>query len=190
MSSVDSILDSKSEAYYDPAADFSGVMPEGTYKAYATELTLKEDLVVRSKYLADVYEVTFEIADENSEYSYDRDGKTVSGKAFVGKKLRSKGFFRFKKPNPDTYPNLEENSGSNKSYMELVESFGVELEEDKEGRFFLPSVDESDIVGVPVIIDVYHSKWTDNDGNERTTPRAGSIFKWDGQKRRLKDFPF
>ena len=41
MSSVDSILDSKSEAYYDPAADFSGVMPEGSYKAYATELTVK-----------------------------------------------------------------------------------------------------------------------------------------------------
>ena len=46
MSSVDSVLNSSSEAYYDPAADFSGVMPEGTYKAYATELIVKEDLVV------------------------------------------------------------------------------------------------------------------------------------------------
>ena len=48
MSSVDSVLNSSSEAYYDPAADFSGVMPEGTYKAYATELIVKEDLVVKN----------------------------------------------------------------------------------------------------------------------------------------------
>jgi hypothetical protein len=190
MSSVDSVLNSSSEAYYDPAADFSGVMPEGTYKAYATELIVKEDLVVKGKYLSDVYEVTLEIADENSEYTYEQDGKEVSGKAFVGKKIKSKGFFRFKKPDPSTHPDLEENSGSNKSYKELVESFGVKTEEDAEGRFFLPSVNESDIVGVPVIIEVYHSKWTDNDGNERTTPRAGSIYKWDGKKRRLSDLPF
>ena len=96
MSSVDSILDSKSEAYYDPAADFSGVMPEGSYKAYATELTVKENLVVKNKYLADVYEVTFEVAKENSDNTYERDGKEVSGKVFVGKNVRSKGFFRFK----------------------------------------------------------------------------------------------
>ena len=182
MSSVDSILDSKSEAYYDPAADFSGVMPEGSYKAYATELTVKENLVIKNKYLADVYEVTFEVAKENSDNTYERDGKEVSGKVFVGKNVKSKGFFR--------YPGLEENSGSNKSYKELVESFSVSLEEDSEGRFFLPSVDESDIAGMPVLIDVYHSKWVDNEGNERTTPRAGAIYVWDGQKKKEEDLPF
>ena len=190
MSSVDNILDSKSEAYYDPAADFSGVMPEGSYKAYATELTVKENLVIKNKYLADVYEVTFEVAKENSDNTYERDGKEVSGKVFVGKNVKSKGFFRFKKPDPSTYPGLEENSGSNKSYKELVESFSVSLEEDSEGRFFLPSVDESDIAGMPVLIDVYHSKWVDNEGKDRTTPRVGAIYTWDGQKKKEEDLPF
>jgi len=190
MSSVDSILESKSEAYYDPAADFSGVMPEGTYKAYATELTVKEDLVVRGTYLADVYEVTFEVAEENSNETYEVDGKEINGKAFVGKKVKSKGFFRFKKPDPSTHPNLEENSGSNKSYKELVESFSISLEEDSEGRFYLPSVDESDVSGMPVLIDVYHIKWVDNEGKERTTPRAGAIYVWDGQKKKEEDLPF
>ena len=127
MSDVATILDSDSpsDAWYDPSADFSGVMPVGAYKAYAKDLVVKENLVVRSKYLADVYEVKFEVAEENAENVYDVDGKEVSGKSFVGKEIRSKGFFRFKSPDKSIYPNLEENSGSNISYMELIESFGV-----------------------------------------------------------------
>ena len=192
MSDVATILDSDSpsDAWYDPSADFSGVMPVGAYKAYAKDLVVKENLVVRSKYLADVYEVKFEVAEENAEIVYDVDGKEVSGKSFVGKEIRSKGFFRFKSPDKSIYPNLEENSGSNKSYMELIESFGVKTEADNEGKFFLPNVIESDVVGMPVILEVYHDFWTDRDGKDRTTPKAGGIFTWEGQKRRLSDLPF
>ena len=192
MSDVATVLDSSSSsnAWYDPSADFSGVMPVGAYKAYAKELIVKENLVVRGKFLADVYEVKFEVAEENADNVYDVDGKEINGKNFVGKEIRSKGFFRFKTPDKSIYPNLEENSGSNKSYMELIESFGVETEADNEGRFFLPNVDESDVVGMPVILEVFHDEWTDNQGNNRTTPKAGAIFTWDGQKRRLADLPF
>ena len=56
MSDVATVLDSSSSsnAWYDPSADFSGVMPVGTYKAYAKELIVKENLLVRGKFLADV----------------------------------------------------------------------------------------------------------------------------------------
>ena len=112
MSDVATILDSDSpsDAWYDPSADFSGVMPVGAYKAYAKDLVVKENLVVRSKYLADVYEVKFEVAEENAENVYDVDGKEVSGKSFVGKEIRSKGFFRFKSPSDNK---LQPNSGGN-----------------------------------------------------------------------------
>jgi len=193
MADVGTILDStdSKDSWYDPKQDFSGPMPEGDYKAHVKSLGIKRNVVVKGKFLSDIYEVTFTVADENSEMEYQNDkGESISGATFVGRDFRSKGFFRFKKPDPSTYPNLEENSGSNKSYKELVESFSVSLEEDSEGRFFLPSVDESDIAGMPVLIDVYHSKWVDNEGNERTTPRAGAIYTWDGQKKKEEDLPF
>jgi len=192
MSDVATILDSdsSSKAWYDPSADYAGVIPVGNYKAYAKELLVKRNLRVRNKFLADVYEVKFEVAEENAENVYDVDGKEINGKNFVGKEIRSKGFFRFKNPDKSIYPDLEENSGSNKSYMELIESFGVETEADNEGKFFLPNIDESDISGMPVLLEVFHDKWTDNEGKGRITAKAGAIFTWSGQKRRVADLPF
>ena len=186
---VENILDDivGGESFYDPTEDKPNIItPEGEYYAHVKDVTMKSDVVIRGKYLADIYNIIFKLAPENS----DKEFMGISGSAFIGKEIRSKGFFRFKTPDKSIYPNLEENSGSNKSYMELIESFGVETEADNEGRFFLPNVDESDIVGMPVILEVFHDEWTDNQGNNRTTPKAGAIFTWDGQKRRLADLPF
>ena len=194
MSNLDTILEDSSkdssESYYDPSVDFSGVMPVGMYKAYAVELVIKKNVPIKNKYLSDIYEVKFEIAPENEENVYEENGEEISGKVFVGKEVRSKGFFRFVKPDKLTYPDLQENTGSNKSYMELIQSFGVVTEADENGRFFLPIIDESDVVGMPVEIEVYHNKWRDTEGKEVTTPKASAIFKWEGQKKRTEDLPF
>ena len=52
MSNLDTILEDSnkeykfsSESYYDPSVDFSGVMPVGMYKAYATELIVKKNIL-------------------------------------------------------------------------------------------------------------------------------------------------
>ena len=193
MSNVDTILDnSTSEAYYDPSMDFSGLMPEGMYKAHATDLVIKENIVIKNKYISDIYEVKFEIAPENEENTYEDNGNEISGKTFVGKEVRSKGFFRFKKPDKTTHPNLEENSGSNKSYMELIQSFGIVSEPDSEGRYFLPNVNESDVVGMPVEIEVKHNEWTNSEGEKVKTPKAVAIFRWEGQAKKdlTEDLPF
>ena len=186
MADVGTILDStdSQDSWYDPKQDFSGPMPEGDYKAHVKSLSIKRNVVVKNKFLSDIYEVTFTVAEENSEMEYQDDkGESISGSTFVGRDFRSKGFFRFKKPSKSEYPNLSENMGSNRSYMELVNSFGLNMEE-IDGKFYLPELDESDIAGTPVIAKLYHETWLDSEGEERVTPKASMIFAWeDGDKK-------
>ena len=190
MSDVSSIL-SSSEAYYDPSQDVPSIVPEGMYKAYATKLNERE-VIVRSQYVADVFNIEFEIADENKGESVEIDGKAVDKSAFSGKKVSSKGFFRFKKPDPQNplHDGLEMNTKNNKSYMELLNSFSIETEEDKDGRYFLPHINESDIEGRPVVLEIVHEHWTNTEGNDMVTPKAKSIYEWEGQAKKKEEVPF
>ena len=86
MADVGTILDStdSKDSWYDPKQDFSGPMPEGEYKAHVKSLSIKRNVVVKSKFLSDIYEVTFTVADENSEMEYQNDkGESISGSTFV-----------------------------------------------------------------------------------------------------------
>ncbi len=188
MADVSAVLDSK-DSWYDPAKDFSGPMPEGDYKAHVKNLNIKRNVVVKGKFLSDIYELVFEVANENADMEYDGEDGTVSGAAFVGRDIKSKGFFRFKKPSKSEYPNLSENMGSNRAYMELVNSFNLDLEE-KDGKFFLPELDISDIEGLPVIIKVYHETWLDSEGEERSTPKASMVFSWEEGSKKEEELPF
>ena len=92
MADVGTILDStdSKDSWYDPKQDFSGPMPEGDYKAHVKSLSIKRNVVVKSKFLSDIYEVTFTVADENSEMEYQNDkGESISGSTFVGRDFRS-----------------------------------------------------------------------------------------------------
>ena len=192
MADVGAILESKNsqDSWYDPKQDFSGPMPEGEYKAHVKSLNIKRNVVVKGKFLSDIYEVIFTVADENSDMEYQDDkGEALNGATFVGRDFRSKGFFRFKKPSKTEYPNLSENMGSNRSYMELVNSFGLSMEE-VDGKFYLPELDSSDIEGLPVIAKLYHDTWVNSDGEEKITPKASAIFSWEEGERKEEDLPF
>ena len=192
MADVGAILESKNsqDSWYDPTQDFSGPMPEGEYKAHVKSLNIKRNVVVKGKFLSDIYEVIFTVADENKDMEYQDDkGEPLNGAAFIGRDFRSKGFFRFKKPNKNEYPNLSENMGSNRSYMELVNSFGLNMEE-KDGKFYLPELDESDIEGTPVVAKLYHETWLDSEGEERVTPKASMIFAWEDGEKKEEELPF
>ena len=96
MADVGAILESKEsqDSWYDPRQDFSGPMPEGEYKAHVKSLNIKRNVVVKRKFLSDIYEVIFTVADENSDMEYQDDkGETLNGATFVGRDFRSKGFF-------------------------------------------------------------------------------------------------
>ena len=56
--SIDSVLGNVmgGESYYDPSQDKPNVIvPEGEFYAHVKDYTVKEDVVIRGKYLADIY---------------------------------------------------------------------------------------------------------------------------------------
>ena len=109
---------------------------------------------------------------------------------FVGKTVRSKGFFRFK--NPDS-PNLEPNSGGNREFKEVLESLGISPEEkeiDGKKVFALPTLTPTNSEGKPAIIRVKHESWTNRDGEDMVSPKAFNVFSWKNGKVDVDDLPF
>ena len=182
--SVGSVLGdiSGGESYYDPSLDIGSVkLPEGNYFAHVKEMIIKENVVVKGRFLSDIYNLTLEVSEESSDSQ------------FAGKEVRSRGFFRFKEPDPDKYPNLSSNSGSNKGYKELLEGLNIPPEEkevDGNKVYSLPLLSAPDVEGLPVLIKVAHEAWTNRDGEKVTTPKAVSIFKWSDGKRKMYALPF
>jgi hypothetical protein len=187
--SIDSALGNVmgGDSYYDPSQDKpSVIVPEGDYYAHVKDFTSKEDVVIRSKYLADIYNLTFKLAKENS----DKEFGEHSGSMFVGKTIRSKGLFRFKNP---TENHLEPNSGGNREFKEVCESLGIKPEEkeiDGNKVFVLPVFTPSNCEGMPAIIKVKHETWTNREGEEVTSPKAVGIYSWSNGKQDLSDLPF
>ena len=86
MADVGTILDSakSQDSWYDPRQDFSGIMPEGEYKAHVKSLNIKRNVKVKNKFLSDIYEVVFTVAEENVDMEYlDDKGNDVTGAAFI-----------------------------------------------------------------------------------------------------------
>tara|TARA_R100000353_G_scaffold9914_1_gene11106 strand:+ start:1965 stop:2516 length:552 start_codon:yes stop_codon:yes gene_type:complete len=171
MSDVNSLiadLDSN-KAYYDPSASDSPTkkqIADGTYEAIVTKLTVKKDITIKGEFLADIFEAVYTInADKHPEYK--------------GSQVKSKGYFRFKQPDPKKYPNLKDNAGQNKGYMIFCEACGFEIVKNEEGKFELPMITEGDISGNPVTIKVEQEEWTNRDGEKRTSPIAFNVFKSD-----------
>lgn len=180
MSDVKDLLNDidSNVAYYNPSDDTSGkkfaTIEEGTYEANVSKLVVKKDIVVKNKYLSDIFEAHYTIDDKRYPDLQNRE-------------VKSKGYFRFKSPDKEKYPNLEDNQGNNKGYMIFAEACGFEMSKDEEGRYLLPFVMESDIAGNPVTIKVVHDKWTDQSGEERITPVAINVFKSKTREKPLKD---
>ena len=175
------------QSYYDPTEDKTNVIvPEGDFYAHAKDYTVKEDVVIRGRHLADIYNITFKLAEENS----DKEFGEHSGNIFVGKDIRSKGFFRFKTPSNGK---LEPNSGGNRQFKELCEVLGIKPEEkevDGKTVYALPILSPSTVEGMPVIVKVKHDTWTNRDGEDITSPTVVGVYSWSNGKRDVSDVPF
>jgi hypothetical protein len=172
------------EAYFDPEANEMTMVPQGTYPAHITSLNVKEDVVVKGKWLADIYVPSFTIAKQSN----DASGMKVNDSNY------GQGIFRFKKPDPST--NLEDRAGAgNSGYKSLLEALGFSLEEKKaeDGRvlYKLPRLVEDKVIGLPVLIKVFHQKYL-SAGEERVSVKASVESAWDeGQKVEVEnDLPF
>jgi len=185
MSNVNEMLSEidNNVAYYNPTEDTTGnkyePIPEGTYEANVSKLTTKKDIVVKNSYICDIFEATYAIDDDNYPKLKNRE-------------IKSKGYFRFKKPDKNTHPGLEDNQGNNKGYMIFAEASGYEMQKDDTGKYLLPYLMESDISGNPVTVKVVHDKWTGSDGDKRVTPLAVNVFKSKDRvkKTQVTELPF
>tara|TARA_R100000152_G_C6781521_1_gene216180 strand:- start:372 stop:890 length:519 start_codon:yes stop_codon:yes gene_type:complete len=138
------------DAWFEPSeSKGSSSIPEGEYDAKVVDLVVKEDIVISGKFLADIYEPVFQIQ---------------------GKEVRHKGLFRFKKPDPAKYPNLQSDMGSNSNYYKFCDM--LKIAQNKDGKLFLPQLDLDTLKQYQYKVVVVIESWTGREGNEMRTPRV------------------
>jgi|TARA_R110002020_G_scaffold85373_5_gene210735 hypothetical protein len=172
------LFNDNNESFYDPSEDENKyvIVPEGEYEAHVTGLEIKENVIVKKKFISDIFSPVFKIASGD----------------FKGKTIKSKGFFRFKAPDKDTHPDLSDNRGSNKGYKTLIEVLGINAESkeiDGKTVYKLPLIKSYDVEGKPAIIKIAHDKWNNPEGEEVIFPKAVNLFKWEGGEE-VSDLPF
>ena len=184
--------------YYDPNAVQRKMPVKHMYKSHIVEVNDKI-VNVKGKYKARVYNLTIEIAKEVGEDVFeDADGKTYNGSNFVGKKIKSKGYFLFL--HPQEGDNFEANPGANDVYLKFAETIGVECPEkeveiDGEKHLLreIPEMTEHDIVGKPVLSYVDYNSFKNKEGETVKFLQVKGFEKWsDGKERELdlEEIPF
>lgn len=193
MADIGNILDTPDTGgatYYDESQDTPNVaMPEGVYPAHITHV---ESAVrdVRGTHRAVIYNVKVKIAPEAISTVFDAvdfDGNKVKvdGGKFAGRQIRSNGVFKFLHPNGSD--EFESNPGGNKGYANFCTVLGkeptvkeVEVNGEKVSMKELPSLDETDILGKPVLAVIGKGKpWTsDRDGKTRTSLEVKWFRTW------------
>ena len=195
------------DAKYDPTKSQFTPIVTGFYPAHVSGYSTRE---VKTKVGdAIVINLTYQIADEAGDktqlmyemdgYEYklddngnkvvvkDKDGKSKSVQCthLVGKKFRDNGTFVF---------TGDEGIGRNGRYFSLLSNIGVNLEADSDGNFPLSLLEESDVVGKPILAKL-DSETYEKDGEERTAWKVANVQPWsDGQQLSIEeieeDLPF
>ena len=149
-----------------------------------------------------VFNIEFTLADEcksmeihkyvrigNDYNPSDKDGEPemISAGFMTGKKYRSAGVW--------LTPNLpKDQRWKNRSYQEFFTNIGVEFPNNDKGVFELQEVEESEVIGMPALVDVKPHAYTNKDGEDKTTLRVLSVFPWnDGDRKEPSkdtDVPF
>ena len=176
--------------YYDPSQSTKPVsfVTKQLYPMHIKDVSIKE-VGVKGKYKAKVYNFTCEVASECSNNTYEtmdvktKEPITIPGSSYVGKEIKSKGFFMFLNPKPGD--DFQANNGANESYLSLCESLGiemndVEIEVDGEKRVVkeFPVLSKDNLVGKPALGYVDKESWTDMDGNKRVSYKVKGFNLW------------
>lgn len=192
MSEIDNLLDDVkgySHTYYDEGADAPKVyMAEDTYHGNVVKCETCER-TVKGKYKAKIYNLTIKLSDECAKNEYSSRGidgivKKSNGASFVGRELRSVGFFQFLHPKDDD--TFEANPGGNRRYLQFCEAVGkpaesktIEINGESKQVKQLPNLSESDILGVAILAVIKNGKpWTGKDGKERTSLEVKWLESW------------
>ena len=167
------------------------IVAEGKYKAIIVAVERKQqDKVIPSRtengvnHVADMLQVEYKISDENANHA----GRHVwSSPIWIWKDTP-----HIKALGLDTLLHVP-NTNNNFRYHKFLEVAGYDIEEkvveveDSNGKavkrkaFTLPvELDLDKASGVQCVISVVHEKWTDKEGEERTTAKERGLFELEG----------
>ena len=161
--------------FFDPDAtgttESSGTVEIGEHTAHITDISVKRDVVVKGKYLSDIFTPIYRIASGNSS----------------GLEIKDRGIFMFKKPSEDNSELKDRKGGGNAGYKNLLDAIGKSIEELLESDrtiYRLPEISKNDALNKPVVISVYQEEFTSKrDGNIYKVRKAKLLHGWgDGKE--------
>ncbi len=200
MSSLVDISLNGEAGYYDPKEDIKpeNFVLKSLYPSHIVEVESRDVDVKQGKHKGTVYNITVEIAKECSEKTYNNGEKDINGSSYVGRKVKSRGIWRFHQPGDND--SFEANNGGNEGYLLFCEAIGYKTEQTEivvndEPRVVnkFPLLNKEDMIGKAVLVYIDSYKWKNRDGEYITSIQAKEFSKWSDAKNRdieLEELPF
>ena len=160
---------------------FQPIVP-GVYPGHVTSFEARDvndaiefNLVVTLHEKVGELEVPIYKSNEDGTFATvkDEDGNELLRKAthLVGKEIRTTGIW--------LTPSPKDGEGwKNRKYKEFCESLGVAFPSDDKGNVQLGKIEEDDVLGNPCLAKVGEEKFTNKEGQEKTTMRVFNCFPW------------
>jgi len=161
-------------------------VPEATYPAHVSSFKMNE---YNGSY---VFNVTFKVADEAKELKLPKlrkdnngnhvpTGEHISGAFVTGKEYRTdKGVWLT--PNPS-----EGEEWKNKRYKEFFEKMGVSFPSNDDGVVQLGIVEDEDVYGLPCLIKLKETEFTNKDGESKKSLQVIEVSSWEKGTRISKE---
>lgn len=161
-------------------------VPEATYPAHVSSFKMNE---YNGSY---VFNVTFQVADEAKKLKLPKlrkdnndnhvpTGEFTDGRFVVGKEYRTdKGVWLT--PNPS-----EGEEWKNKRYKEFFEKMGVSFPKNENGVVQLGIVEDDDVFGLPCLITLKETSFTNKDGETKKALQVAEVSAWEGGTRVSKE---
>lgn len=170
-------------------------VPEGTYPAHVSSFTMNQ---YNGSY---VFNLTFKIADEVSKIDVPIMKKNSSGEYVLTEDFQNASFMKGKEYRTDKGVWLTPNLASgeewkNKRYKEFFENIGVNFPKDENGGVSLGIVEDKDVKGLPCLVSLKETTFTNKDGETKKSLQVSSIKKWDSgyriseEEMDAEDLPF
>ena len=176
------------EATFNEEQDGFSPIVEGTYPANITSFES------RSYNESIVFNLNFTVADEVKKLdvpklvkdsnggfvqSVNSEGNpaTINASYMAGNQYKlDKGIWLTPKP-------AQGEGWKNRRYKEFFESLGVEFPKDDNDNTILGEIEEKDVLGVPCLIELRETMFTNKEGQERKAMKVTNAFPWpEGQK--------
>ena len=180
------------EATFNESEDGFTPVVEGTYPAHITSFDTREyngSTVYNLSFTVDgeveKLDVPKLVKDSNGGYAQavDPNGKPLT----VNAGFMSGNMYRIDKGVWLT-PNPSQGEGwKNRRYKEFFENLGVSFPSDKEGNVTLGEIEKEDVIGLPCLVELRETSFTNSEGQQRSAMKVTNVFPWSDGSRLSKD---